>query len=121
MSAMPAGVRRGLKAAPALGSQGSRAFSKRAFDAMMGVRMNQLFGERFQAAPGGDDLGEDFRAVAIFVQHPFHRVELTDDLADADNGSTAALTKKLFAIPSKEFQGRRCLLFLFPKLMHAKL
>ena len=62
-----------------------------AFDAMMGVRMNQFFGERFQAATGGDDLREDFRAVAIFVQHPFHRVELADDFAHPDNRGAALL------------------------------
>ena len=58
---------------------------------MMGVGMNQFFGQRFQAAAGGDDLRQDFRAVAILVQHPLHGVELADDFADPDNRGAALL------------------------------
>ena len=58
---------------------------------MMRVGMNQLFGQRFQPAPGGDNLREDFRAVAVFVQHPLDRVELTDNFAHPDNRGAALL------------------------------
>lgn len=57
----------------------------RAFDAMMRVAMNELFGQRFQPATGGNDLRKDFRAVTVFVQHPFHGVELSDDFPNTDN------------------------------------
>ena len=58
---------------------------------MMRVGMNQLFGQRFQPAPGGDNLREDFRAVPVFVQHPFDGVELTDNFAHPDNRGAALL------------------------------
>ena len=47
--------------------------------------MYQFFRERFQTAPGGDDLEEDFHTVAVLVDHSFDRFELTDDLAHADD------------------------------------
>jgi hypothetical protein len=47
--------------------------------------MNQFFRERFQAAPGGDDLEEDFRTVAVLVDHSFDGVKLADDLAHPDD------------------------------------
>ena len=58
---------------------------------MMRVGMNQLFGQRLQPAARGDDLREDFRAVAVLVQHPLHGVELADDFAHPDNRGAALL------------------------------
>ena len=52
---------------------------------MMSVRMDQLFGERFQATPSGDDLEQNFRTVAILVDHSLDGVELADDLAHPDD------------------------------------
>ena len=70
----------------------------RLLDAVMDVRMNQLFREGFQAAPGGDDLGEDFRAVAILIQHPLDGAELAGDLAHADDGGAAFLPGVLMTV-----------------------
>jgi len=47
--------------------------------------MNQFLGERFQTAPGGDDLEEDVHAIAVFVDHSFDGVELTANFANPDN------------------------------------
>ena len=63
----------------------------RLLDSVMHMGVNQFFGERFQPAPGGDDLREDFRAVAIFVQHPLDGPELAGDLAHANDGGAAFL------------------------------
>jgi len=54
-------------------------------NAMMSMRMNQFLGERFQTAPGGDDLEEDVHAIAVFVDHSFDGVELTANFANPDN------------------------------------
>src|SRR5678815_1970127 len=62
-----------------------------ALDAVMGVGMNQLFSQRFQPAPGGDDLRQDFRAISIFGQHLLHGVELADDFAHSHNRGAAFL------------------------------
>ena len=69
-----------------------------AFNAMMRVGMDQFFSQRLQAAPGGDDLHQNLRAVAVFIQHPLHRVELSDDLADADNRRSALLFRMVVMI-----------------------
>ena len=70
----------------------------RAFDAVMYMRVDQFFRERFQPAPGGDDLREDFRAVAIFVQHPLDGTELAGDFAHADDGGAAFLLGMLMTV-----------------------
>ena len=57
----------------------------RLLDAVTSVRMNQFFRERFQTAPGGHDLDEDFYTVAVFVDHSFDGVKLADDLAHPDD------------------------------------
>lgn len=56
---------------------------------MVRMSMDQLFSERLQPASGGDDLHQNLGAVAVFIQHPLHRVELSDDFADADNRRSA--------------------------------
>ncbi len=63
--------------------------------------MNQFFRERFQAAPGGDDLEKDFRTVAVLVDHSFDGVELADDLAHPDDRRAAFF----FGMPLDEFPG----------------
>ena len=59
----------------------------RAFNAVVDVRVNQFFGQRFQAATGGNDLCEYLRAIAVLLQHPLDGTELADNFANADNGS----------------------------------
>lgn len=61
------------------------------FNAVMNVRVNQFFGERFQAAPGRYDLGENFCAVSILLQHAFYGMKLADNLPDSDNESALFL------------------------------
>ena len=58
---------------------------------MVRMGMNQLFGQRFQPAAGGDDLRQDFRTVPVFVQHPLHGIELPDDLTHSDNRGPALI------------------------------
>ena len=65
---------------------------------MVRVRMNQLFSQRFQPAAGGDDLRQDFRAIPIFIQHPLHGLELSDDLADANNRGMALLLRVMMLV-----------------------
>lgn len=55
------------------------------FNAVMDVRVNQFLRKRFQAASGRDDLGKNFRAIPIFLQHAFHGMELADDFANPHN------------------------------------
>lgn len=47
--------------------------------------MNQFFGERFQPAPGGNDLEEDLYTFVVLVDHSFDGIELADDLAHPDD------------------------------------
>ena len=56
---------------------------------MLRVRMNQLFGQRFQAAPGGDKLHENLRAIAVVRQHPLDGIELTDNFPDPHHQGAA--------------------------------
>ena len=55
------------------------------------VGVDKLFGERFEAAPRGNDLIQNLRAIAIFGKHPLHGIKLADDLANADNEGTLFL------------------------------
>ena len=57
------------------------------FNAVMDVRVNQFFRERFQAPAGRYDLGKNFCTIPIFLQHAFHGIELADDFANAHNES----------------------------------
>ena len=43
--------------------------------------MNQRFRQRLDGLAGGNQLHEDFRAVAVFLQHPLDGVHLADDAA----------------------------------------
>ena len=61
----------------------------RALDAVVDVRVNQFFGQRFQATTGGNDLRENLRAVAVLFQHPLDGPELADHFADTQNGGAA--------------------------------
>lgn len=65
----------------------------RVLDAMLDVGMNQCFGERFKAASRGDDLGQDFRAVLVLLQHALNRSKLSGDLAQTDDRSTSFLRR----------------------------
>ena len=67
----------------------------RVLDAMVDVRVNQLFRQRFQAATGRNDLREDLRAVPVLLQHPLDCAELAGDLANPDNGSAALFLRML--------------------------
>jgi hypothetical protein len=53
--------------------------------------MNELFSERFEAAPRGNNLGQYLRAILIVLQHPLDGAELTGDLARSDNRSAPFL------------------------------
>lgn len=48
-------------------------------DAVLHVRMDQRFRKRLDGFARGHQLHEDFRAVAVFFQHPLNRVHLADD------------------------------------------
>lgn len=69
-----------------------------AFDTMMRVGVDQFFSQRLQAAAGGDDLHQNLRAVAVFIQHPLHRVKLSDDLTDANDRRVALLFRMVVMI-----------------------
>jgi len=62
--------------------------------------MNQFFRERFQAAPSGYDLEENFRTVAVLVDHSLDGVELADNLAHSDDfGAAFFFGVLVFAFP----------------------
>jgi hypothetical protein len=49
------------------------------FDAIPGVRMNDLFSQRFEGATRGNDLVQDFGAIRIFGYQSFHSLYLASD------------------------------------------
>lgn len=49
------------------------------FDAVLHVGVNQGFRQGLDSFARGHQLHEDFRAVAVFLQHPLNRVHLADD------------------------------------------
>ena len=51
------------------------------FDAMSHVGMNQVFRQRLDGFARGYELHEDFRTVAVLVQHPLNGVHLADNAA----------------------------------------
>lgn len=75
----------------------------RALDAMMGVLMNDDLGKRLQRLPRRDDLGEDFRAVPVIVDHAFDRSELPGDLVQA-NFQRPLFIRRVRVICSHELQ-----------------
>lgn len=53
-------------------------------DAMLHVGMNQILRKRLECLSRGDQLHQNFRTVAIRVEHPFDGVQLTDDPAHSE-------------------------------------
>jgi len=47
--------------------------------------MNELFGERLDGTTSGNELSEDFRAVAVLVEHFLDPVQLADNFAEAQD------------------------------------
>lgn len=50
-------------------------------NAVLHVRVDQSFRQRLDGLSRGHQLHEDFRAVAVFLQHPLNGVHLSDDAA----------------------------------------
>lgn len=54
-----------------------------ALNAVVEVGVNDFFGEGLEGFAGGDELGEDFGAIALALDHALDAVELADDFSDA--------------------------------------
>jgi len=52
-------------------------------DAAFGVLLDEDFGEGLEGLAHGDDLGEDFGAVGVVVDHGFDGADLASDFAEA--------------------------------------
>jgi hypothetical protein len=55
------------------------------FDAIVGVRMNDLFSQRFEGAARGNDLVQDFSAIRILGYQSFHSLYLAADFSEPYN------------------------------------
>jgi hypothetical protein len=67
----------------------------RFFDAMVQVGVNELFGKRLNGAAGGDELGQDFRAIAILVEHALDSIQLAGDPAETQDIASALFQRMM--------------------------
>ncbi len=53
------------------------------------VRMDEFLSERLQAFAGGDDLHEDFRTIAVGIEHSLNGGELSGHFAGSEDKGLA--------------------------------